>query len=262
MEFILIGLIVLFLFHYNNRIDAKKFISDIGPQMHFMMEKDYLMLVSAKYGTEDPKDIEKLFSIRIRNGLVTIVLFIFMFLSNITFINFILAFILGYAVFKMPYMQLRNYYRANLHNINMLLPYYLKSLEILIQHYTIPVALGRSIDTAPEIFKPGLTRLVTKIANGDATIEPYMDFAKEYPVNDSMRMMRLLYRLSLGSQENKQKQLLMFARSVSALQSKSRDMKYQGRLESMEKRTMLMLMVTGGGILMLLMLVMFMMMQI
>ena len=37
-----------------------------------------------------------------------------------------------------------------------------------------------------------------------------MAFARRYPVRDSMRMMRLLYRLSLGSQERKQEQLIVF----------------------------------------------------
>jgi hypothetical protein len=138
----------------------------------------------------------------------------------------------------------------------MQLPYYLKSLEILIQHYTVPVALHRSIETAPEIFKPGLKRMMAKIEAGDSSVDPYMDFAKEYPVRDSMRMMRLLYRLGLGSQVNKQEQLMTFSKSVSSLQSKSRDLKYQERLDKMEKRTMSMLMVTGGGILFLLLTVM------
>ena len=135
-----------------------------------------------------------------------------------------------------------------MNKINLLLPYYLKSLEILIQHYTVPVAMAKSIDSAPEIFKPGLRRLVARIEDGDSTVEPYMDFAKEYPVRDSMRMMRLLYRLSLGAQENKQEQLLAFGRTVSSLQNKSREYKYKERLDNMEKRTMIMLAATGGGI--------------
>ena len=44
-----------------------------------------------------------------------------------------------------------------------MLPYYLKSLEILIQHYTVPVAIGKSINDAPDIFKPGLRRMVDRI---------------------------------------------------------------------------------------------------
>ena len=128
-----------------------------------------------------------------------------------------------------------------------MLPYYLKGLEILIQHYTVPVAIARSVKTAPEIFKPGLQRLVNKIDSGDASVQPYMDFAHEYPVRDSMRMMRRLYRLGLGSQENKQEQLLMFSRTISALQNKAREQKYKARLDKMEKQTMTMLVCTGGA---------------
>ena len=88
-----------------------------------------------------------------------------------------------------------------------------------------------------------------------------MDFAKEYPVRDSMRMMRLLYRLGLGSQENKQEQLVMFAKNVSTLQNKAREQKYKERLEKMENMTMQMLMGTGGGILLLLLFSMLQMMN-
>ena len=139
---------------------------------------------------------------------------------------------------------------------------YLKSLEILIQHYTVPVALAKSIDTAPDVFKPGLQRLIAKIEAGDSSVEPYMDFAKEYPVRDSMRMMRLLYRLGLGSQENKQEQLLMFSRTISSLQNKAREQKYKERLEKMEKKTMVMLFATGGGIMLFILISMMSMMQI
>jgi hypothetical protein len=133
-----------------------------------------------------------------------------------------------------------------------MLPYYLKGLEILIQHYTVPVALARSINDAPDIFKPGLREMIAKIDAGDSSIDPYMDFANQYPVRDSMRMMRLLYRLGLGDQENKQEQLVMFSKTVSTLQNKAREQKYKERLETMENKTMQMLFVTGGGILLLL----------
>ena len=121
-----------------------------------------------------------------------------------------------------------------------MLPYYLKSLEILIQHYTVPVAIGKSINDAPDIFKPGLRRMVDRINAGDATVDPYMEFANTYPVRDSMRMMRLLYRLGIGSQEKKQERLMMFSRTVSSLQNKARETKYKERLGHMESQTMVM----------------------
>ena len=143
-----------------------------------------------------------------------------------------------------------------------MLPHYLKSLEILIQHYTVPVAMGKSMNDAPEIFKEGLQQLVNEINAGNDTINPYMNFAKTYPVRDSMRMMRLLYRLSLGRQERKQEQILAFSRSISSLQQKARDTKYKNRLEKMEGKTMHMLVSTGVGVMILLVLAVLQMMNI
>ena len=116
------------------------------------------------------------------------------------------------------------------------------------RHYTVPVAIGKSINDAPDIFKPGLRELIEKINSGDSSINPYMEFANAYPVRDSMRMMRLLYRLGLGSQENKQERLLMFSRTVSNLQAKARETKYKERLDHMGNQTMIMLVVTGVSV--------------
>lgn len=259
MNFVFIAIIILFVLEYNKKIDTRKFVTDAEPYFRFLMEDDYKFLLTVRYGND--VDVNKLFSIRVRNGLIVIIFLIFVFLSKFNFISFILAVVIGYIVFKAPYSKLRKYYNANLYKINLMLPYYLKGLEILIQHYTVPVALNRSIMTAPEMFKPGLERMVARIEEGDSSVDPYMDFAKEYPVRDSMRMMRLLYRLGLGSQENKHEQLMMFAKTVSNLQNKAREQKYKDRLDKMENKTMQMLFATGGGILMLLLFAMMMMMK-
>lgn len=260
IAFALVGIILMFILDYNDKISTRKFIKDTEPYLKFLMEDDYEFLLQIKYGSD--VDVEKLFNIRVRNGIIIIFVALLYCLSSLSFLTVLFCILLGFFVFKSSYTSLKNYYKANLHQINLMLPYYLKSLEILIQHYTVPVALAKSIDTAPDIFKTGLKQMIAKIDAGDQTVDPYMDFAKQYPVRDSMRMMRLLYRLGLGSQENKQEQLMMFSRTVSTLQNKSREQKYKERLETMENQTMTMLMVTGGGILMILMLSMMMMMNI
>lgn len=258
--FIIIGALIIFMLFYNKRLNVNRFIQETSPYFKFLMEKDYEFLLVLKYG--EGVDVEKKYSERVRNGLLIIVCAFFLFLQDLKFMYVILAIVMGFLVFKMPYTQLKNFYKANLHKINQMLPYYLKSLEILVQHYTVPVALSRSIETAPEIFRPGLKKLVAKIEAGDSSVQPYMDFAQEYPVRDSMRMMRLLYRLGLGSQEKKEQQLMMFSRTVSALQNKSREQKYQERLDKMEGKTMTMLFCTGGGILAVLLFAMMAMMNI
>ena len=260
LEFFLIGVIWIFIFVYIGKINTKQFSSDNKDLLLMLKEADYDFLLFAKYGDRvyDPNEV---FMKRVKNaGLIT-VLAVCVFISSMSFINIIFALIIGFVAFKMDYWKLRNYYKAHLNEVDSLLPYYLKGLEILIQHYTVPVALAKSIEDAPEVFKPGLKELVAKIESGDSTVQPYMDFANMYPVRDSVRMMRLLYRLGLGEQEKKHSQLLSFSKSVSSLQQKARETKYKSRLNKMESMTMTMLVCTGGGGLLLLVVSMFMMLS-
>lgn len=249
MEVIICGAILMAVLFYNKTIDGNKFFKDNEVMFEMLKEDDFEFLVAAKYGDKvNPSD---LYNKRLKTAFIVMVAFLFIFLTELNVINIVLALVVGYVVFKSDYNKLKGYYKKHLHEIDVMLPYYLKGLEILIQHYTVPVALAKSINEAPEIFRPGLRDLIAKIDAGDATIQPYMDFANEYPVRDSMRMMRLLYRLGLGSQERKQERLLMFSRTVSNLQAKAREQKYKERLQYMESQTMIMLVATGAGVMIL-----------
>ena len=266
MEALIVGAIIIGIFIYNGTIDKKKFMIDNEKYLQAFREEDYTFLVFAKYGEE--VDVDQLYMKRCTYAIVTFLVILAItatggssgsLFSSQFFLNLVLSVVVGVVMFKIPYMQLKSFYKSHLHEIDIMLPYYLKSLEILIQHYTVPVALGKSIDDAPEIFKPGLRELINKINSGDASIDPYMDFANTYPVRDSMRMMRLLYRLGLGSQEKKQERLMMFSRTVSNLQNKARETKYKERLGHMESQTMVMLVVTGVGVMLIILISMMMM---
>ena len=258
MELIIIASIVLFVVTYSKMVDVQELFTKNEKVISVLKEKDYDFYAMTKYGGD--VDINKLFNRRIKNtGFVIIVGLIFI-LFNFTVINLIVVIILVIVVYKSDYTNLKGYYKKHLQQIDQLLPYYLKSIEILAQHYTIPVAISKSINTAPSVFKNGLREMIKKIDSGDSSIDPYMQFAQEFPVRDSMRMRRLLYRLSIGSQENKQEQLLTFSKSVSSLQNKSREKMYAARLKKMESKTLIMLVVTGGGTMIVVLFAMFMMM--
>ena len=246
IEILIVGAIVFFLFIYNGVISSSKFFGENKNLFSMLQEKDYEFLLRAKYG-DRVYDVSQVFRKRVFKGLITMVVVIFFFITNFKLIYVAVAVAIGYLVFKIQYLDLKKFYKAHLNTIDTLLPYYLKSLEVLVQHYTVPVALARSIEDAPEVFKPGLKDLVAKIEAGDSTVDPYMEFANRYPVRDSMRMMRLLYRLSLGEQDKKHEQMLSFSKTVSSLQLKAREQKYKARLDKMEKQTMTMLVCTGGA---------------
>lgn len=266
MEILLVGAIIIFVLIYNNTIDKDKFFADNQKYLEAFKEDDYQFLVYARYGED--VDVDQLYSKRVTSAFIGFLVVLVLTITGNNsaeifnsqfFLNLVLASVVAVVVFKAPYTQLKGYYKKHLHEIDVMLPYYLKSLEILIQHYTVPVALGKSINDAPDIFKPGLRRMIERINSGDSSVDPYMEFANTYPVRDSMRMMRLLYRLGIGSQEKKQERLMMFSRTVSTLQNKARETKYKERLNHMESQTMVMLVVTGIGVMLVILISMMMM---
>lgn len=256
IEIIIVGVILLLLFAYIGAFDFNKFVEDNKLLFGKLKESNYDFYLRSQYG--DNVDINARYQKRVKSAIIAFIGGLIVLMTSSISLNIaikiVIVFGFAYLVFKDDYNKVKNSYKKNMHDINLQLPYYLKSLEILIQHYTVPVAITRSIETAPEMFKPGLRDLIAAIDAGDSSIEPYMEFARRYPVRDSMRMMRLLYRLGLGSQERKQEQLIVFSRTISNLQSKSRETKYKERLDKMEKKTMTMLVCTGAGVMIILLL--------
>ena len=250
IEIIIVGCILIFLFTYIGAFSFNTFVDDNKAVFNKLKEDDYDFYLISKYG--DNVNLVEKYQSRVKSAIVTFVVGLVIAISVGASLNFavklVIVIAVTYLIFKDDYSKVKNYYKRHLHDIDLQLPYYLKSLEILIQHYTVPVAITRSLEEAPEMFKPGLRELIGCIDAGDSSIEPYMAFARRYPVRDSMRMMRLLYRLSLGSQERKQEQLIVFSRTISSLQAKSRETKYKERLDKMEKKTMTMLVCTGAGV--------------
>ena len=252
IEIIIVAVIVFGIMTITGQISINQLISDNQLLFLKLKEKDWDFLVRAKYGDNINPDI--LFNKRIKNALIVMTIAFAIFIKDLNAVKVLLIFVLGIFIFKTSYNDIKKYYQRHMADIDSMLPHYLKNLEILIQHYTVPVALTRSLEQAPEMFKPGLRELIASIDAGDSSVEPYMAFAKRYPVRDSMRLMRLLYRLGLGSQERKQEQLIVFSRTISNLQSKSRETKYKERLDKMEKKTMTMLTATGAGVMVILLL--------
>ncbi len=160
-EILILAVIVIFIFTYNGRINTNKFFEENMNYMLKLKEDDYDFLLRTKYG--DDVDSDALFSKRIRNGALAGGVVFVLFITDISIITVIIAIVAAIFMFKLDYLNLKSYYKKHMHKIDSLLPYYLKGLEILIQHYTIPVAIGKSINDAPDIFKAGLQKLIDNI---------------------------------------------------------------------------------------------------
>ena len=256
IEIIIVAVIIFVMAEYTGLVSSKRLITDNKDIVYKLKEEDYDFLLKAKYG--DDVNVDEKFNQRIRYAIIAAGIGLVAIIATVNILTIILvALIVGFT-FKYQYLDLKSYRARHMHEIDVQLPYYLKNLEILIQHYTVPVAIGKSIESAPPIFKEGLQKLIDSINAGDSSIEPYMQFARDYPVKDSMRMMRLLYRLGLGRQERKHEQLMTFSKTISNLQQKARETKYKERLGKMESKTMTMLVTTGIGVMILLVISIFM----
>ncbi len=260
IEIIIVAVIIFAVLSFTGKLDLNKLFADNEMIFRKLKEEDWDFLVRTRFG--DRVSPDALFAKRIKNAfLVFLVVLLFM-IKNLSPLKMVVALVAAFGMFKLDYLSYKNHYKTHLHQIDSMLPYYLKSLEILIQHYTVPVAIGKSMNDAPPIFKDGLQQMINQINAGDDTIEPYMQFAKTYPVRDSMRMMRLLYRLSIGRQDRKQEQLMTFSRTISNLQQKARETRYKERLDKMESMTMRMLITTGLGVMVLLLIAVLQMMNL
>ena len=173
-EVFALAAILLFGLNYTGKISANRFVSDNEVYFRKLKESDWDFYVKAKYG--DTANPDFLFNKRVKNGLLAIVVMLCFFISNLTYITVLFSVLAGYLVFKMDYSNIKKYYKRHLNEIDAMLPHYLKGLEILIQHYTVPVALGKSIEDAPPIFKEGLQEMIKQINDGDDSINPYMNF--------------------------------------------------------------------------------------
>ena len=104
VEILILGVIIFAVLTANGFINPNKFIQDNQDIFFKLKEDNYDFLVKAKYG--DGLDPDVLFRKRIRNGLLVIVLVLFVFISNINGVKVVFSFVVGFVVFKLDYMNL------------------------------------------------------------------------------------------------------------------------------------------------------------
>ena len=98
IEAAIIGVLIFFVMEYNGTISLTKFLNDHKSIFRGLKEDDFDFLIKARYG--DGVDIDKIFTGRIRNGLMTIIAMILLFINDLDYTKILVSVIIGYVVFR------------------------------------------------------------------------------------------------------------------------------------------------------------------
>ena len=97
LEILVIGIISFVVLTVNGYIKPNKFIQDNQDIFLKLKEEDYDFLVRAKYG--DGLDSDVLYQKRIKNGLLVIVLLLFLMLKDLNLVKIVLSFVGGFIAY-------------------------------------------------------------------------------------------------------------------------------------------------------------------
>ena len=129
IEIVIIAIIVFLIMTLGGQININQMISDNQMLFLRLKESDWDFFVRAKYGNNINPDV--LFNKRIKNALIVMVLAFFFMIRDLNAVKVLIIFVIGIFVFKMPYNDIKKFYNQHMHQIDAMLPHYLKNLEIL-----------------------------------------------------------------------------------------------------------------------------------
>ena len=103
IEILIIGIIILFVMNYTGRINTNKFVLDNEVYFRKLKEEDWDFYVKAKYGEGINGDA--LFNKRVKNGIITIIVLIFCFISKLNYVTILFSILGGLIIFKLDYLS-------------------------------------------------------------------------------------------------------------------------------------------------------------
>jgi hypothetical protein len=226
--------------------DSSKYVKNTVPIFHDFIESDYPFLVRITSG-KDEFYIKKQFELRlIFSGIFAIGVMVTLLVIDLThYLAVVVALVTIYVFFKATYWDLKYYYKDNYYKFNKQFVDYLKEIELLAYQKSIPDALSDSVSRAPECIRFGINQLVSRIAYGESDVQPYLDFANNYMLQNSLIVMQNLYRMSLMNDENREESIKEFSCSVTHLQNELLNKKYSERLQIFRKRAIFMFVTSG-----------------
>lgn len=86
-------------------------------------------------------------------------------------------------------------------------PQWLMELSLLLQIDNVQVSIAKTMKHAPEVLKPALVKFQDAILKNPESVQPYLDFLKEFSLPQVQSAMKMLYAVSAGTGGNESEQL-------------------------------------------------------
>lgn len=104
-------------------------------------------------------------------------------------------------------MTYRTRYKAIREEIELQFPRWLMNVALYVQSNSVQVALYKSIPTAPLVLQPELIKLNNAIRDNPTSINPYLDFMKDFDMPDITMSMKMFYSIANGIGSDVQQQV-------------------------------------------------------
>ena len=196
--------------------------------INLVIEKDYEFIVS--HITDKKTTI--VYQKRILNSLLIMLMYTGFNINTYTFNTFFVSVFIGLLVYKIQYSLNKMTFNSKLKEAGKVFPLYLNNLSILVQDNPIPIAILKSTENAPVIFKKDLEILVKEIHEGEKKgVTPYVDFARKFDKVDGIyRTMRTLHNISITS-NNREVMITSLSKIANEKISMARKLKLDGTLD-------------------------------
>lgn len=112
-------------------------------------------------------------------------------------------------------------------------PRWLMDVSLLLQSENVQVAIFKSYQDAPRLMQPELKKLIVALQDNPASMEPYRNFFREFPLPEVQSAMKMLYSLSEGTGGNAAPQIADLIRRNQILMDKGEKMKNEDALAGM-----------------------------
>lgn len=112
-------------------------------------------------------------------------------------------------------------------------PQWLMEVSLLLQSENVQVAIFKSYESAPEVIKPSLRKMILSLQQNPASMKPYLEFLQEFVLPEVRSTMKMLYSISEGNGGDADDQIQDMIRRNQVMIDKAERLKNEDRMAGM-----------------------------